>query len=259
MRLRYVCMVFSCLCLCFCASGNKGESSDIDLDASVDTGYKPPPVCTPTTSCAAEGRSCGTVDNGCSIESCGGCSDPSQACNEDGLCYCAGNLECQIGQCGDIPPGVCGDLNCGTCPGSQFCTTGYFCTTCDQAASMEDCQGADYAARCRWAECENRCVSRDSYCSVIVGCTEGLCDGATNSGSCDAIECCSWYSCYPGEENLASCHPTGTPTGEVCPAYCRLPQFDNQPACDLAGGCAWYICVDDCYQVGTTPDPCGGT
>jgi len=33
----------------------------------------PPPICTPTTSCAAQGATCGSINNGCATVSCGTC------------------------------------------------------------------------------------------------------------------------------------------------------------------------------------------
>jgi len=84
----------------------------------------PPPACAPVT-CAALGKNCGSLSDGCGgTLNCGTCSG-SQTCgggkaNVCGPCTpttCAARGK----NCGGIPDGCGSWLNCGTCSGTQTC------------------------------------------------------------------------------------------------------------------------------------------
>jgi len=58
--------------------------------------------CTPTTSCAAQGRTCGSINNGCGIEVCGG------------ACPVCGDGVCSGGESAATCPSDCGNILSGT-------------------------------------------------------------------------------------------------------------------------------------------------
>jgi hypothetical protein len=58
--------------------------------------------CTPTTSCAAQGRTCGSINNGCGIEVCGG------------ACPVCGDGVCSGGETAATCPSDCGNILSGT-------------------------------------------------------------------------------------------------------------------------------------------------
>src|SRR5262249_7621855 len=80
-------------------------------------------TCQPTT-CAAQGKNCGEIPNGCNGRAldCGSCSLP-QTCGGGGVPnVCCGSTACQSGQCGTVPPsGFVGEHGCGGCPSDQLC------------------------------------------------------------------------------------------------------------------------------------------
>ncbi len=124
--------------------------------------------CTPSTSCAAQGKNCGTVDTGCGTENCGTCSS-GQTC-PSGQCVstctsecttlwqkqCANNFEYR--ECKELSSGCyrwdpptssspkpCSDIgltncisdSCCTCPSGKTCGTGtQACTPLVASLSM---------------------------------------------------------------------------------------------------------------------------
>ncbi|MFP2905911.1 Ig-like domain-containing protein [Pyxidicoccus sp. 3LFB2] len=85
-------------------------------------------ACTPTT-CAAQGKTCGTIPNGCgALLNCGTCG-AGQACSTDNVCVCAPTTCAAQGKnCGTISDGCGGTLSCGTCAGGQECPADNVCT-----------------------------------------------------------------------------------------------------------------------------------
>ncbi len=83
--------------------------------------------CTPTT-CAAQGKNCGTIANGCGgTHNCGTCSTP-QLCGGGGVANVCGAPACtpttcaaQGKNCGTISNGCGGTLTCGSCTTPQTC------------------------------------------------------------------------------------------------------------------------------------------
>ena len=83
--------------------------------------------CTPTT-CAAQGKNCGSIPDGCGgTLSCGTCSAP-QTCGGGGTPNVCGatctptTCAAQGKNCGSISDGCGGTLTCGTCGSGQTCT-----------------------------------------------------------------------------------------------------------------------------------------
>ena len=87
-------------------------------------------TCTPTT-CAAQGKNCGSISNGCGgTLSCGACTSP-QSCGGGGTPNVCGGGTCtpttcaaQGKNCGSISNGCGGTLSCGTCTSPQSCGGG---------------------------------------------------------------------------------------------------------------------------------------
>src|SRR5207247_1290616 len=85
----------------------------------------PPPACTPTT-CAAQGKNCGTISNGCGgTLTCGACTAP-QTCGGGGVANVCGTCTpttcaAQGKNCGAISDGCGGTLTCGACTTPQTC------------------------------------------------------------------------------------------------------------------------------------------
>ena len=96
--------------------------------------------CTPTT-CAAQGKNCGTIPNGCrGTLTCGACTAP-QTCGGGGIANVCGlgtppsactptTCAAQGKNCGTIPDGCGGTLTCGACTGPQTCGGGGIANVC---------------------------------------------------------------------------------------------------------------------------------
>ena len=80
------------------------------------------------TTCAAEGKSCGTIPDGCGGHlDCGACGK-DQVCSAANACVqapcTATTCKAQGKDCGRIPDGCGGDLECGSCAEGQTCGGG---------------------------------------------------------------------------------------------------------------------------------------
>jgi GH18 family chitinase len=79
--------------------------------------------CTPTT-CAAQGKDCGSISDGCGgTLSCGSCSSP-ETCGGGSVanvCGCTPTATCGGMNCGSIPDGCGGSISCGTCTSPATC------------------------------------------------------------------------------------------------------------------------------------------
>jgi len=91
--------------------------------------------CTPTT-CAAQGKNCGSISNGCGgTLSCGTCITP-QTCGGGGTAnVCGGGCTpttCAAAgaNCGSVSNGCGGTLSCGTCTAPQTCGGGGTANVC---------------------------------------------------------------------------------------------------------------------------------
>jgi hypothetical protein len=94
--------------------------------------------CVPTT-CAAEGKTCGTIDDGCGIRiNCGACAPP-QTCGGGGVENVCGtpDRECvpttcaaEGKTCGTIDDGCGIRINCGSCAPPQTCGGGGIANVC---------------------------------------------------------------------------------------------------------------------------------
>src|SRR5262245_14359280 len=109
-----------------------------NLTTHVDAPYRaviPPPVCARVT-CAALGKNCGTIPDGCgSTAVCGTCTLPA-TCGGGGTAnVCGGGCTpttcaAQGRTCGALPDGCGGWLGCGTCTLPQICGGGGVAGVC---------------------------------------------------------------------------------------------------------------------------------
>src|SRR5204863_6040610 len=102
----------------------------------------PASSCTPTT-CAAQGKNCGTISNGCGgTLTCGSCTAP-QTCGGGGVAnLCGGGCTpttcaAQGKNCGTIADGCGGTLTCGACTAPQTCGAAV-ATVCGTAPTCDD-------------------------------------------------------------------------------------------------------------------------
>src|SRR5215470_19026136 len=98
-------------------------------------------TCVPT-SCAAQGKNCGSIADGCGgTLNCGTCTAP-QTCGGGGVPNVCGAAACtpttcaaQGKNCGTIADGCGGTLNCGVCTAPQTCGGGGVPNVCGAAAT----------------------------------------------------------------------------------------------------------------------------
>lgn len=141
--------------------------------------------CTPVT-CASEGRSCGSLDDGCGATlSCGSCAAPA-SCNA-GVCGCTPTTCAAEGKnCGTMPDGCSGVLECGTCGGSETCGGG------DPGVANVCGDGACTAL--------TTCEAEGKDCGTI---SDG-CGSVLECGTCTAPDVCGGN----GVANECACQPT---------------------------------------------------
>jgi hypothetical protein len=103
-----------------------------------------PDGCVPTT-CAAGGKTCGSIDDGCgTVLVCGTCTGP-ETCGGGGTANVCGAGTCspttcaaQGKNCGLISDGCSATLNCGTCTGTDVCGGGGTPNVCAACAPESD-------------------------------------------------------------------------------------------------------------------------
>jgi hypothetical protein len=173
-----------------------------------------PCVCTPTTSCAAQGKTCGQIWNGCANETCGsyngGCAS-GQTCSNN-VCVCSPTTSCAVQgkTCGQIWNG-CANETCGSygggCPSGQSCSNNvcqsssgggaYYCYSgtypwyyygfqtwlCNAAYRPIAC----YTANWQLTACPGSGGGSTSVCG------NGTCEAGENGSNCPQ-DCCDQYT-----------------------------------------------------------------
>ncbi|MBI3184837.1 MAG: hypothetical protein HYZ28_22085 [Myxococcales bacterium] len=206
-----------------------------------DGGATPGCGCAPTT-CAAEGKSCGIIPDGCGgWLSCGSCSWP-QSCGgggSPGVCGCAPRTCASAGKnCGALSDGCGATLDCGTCTPPQTCGGGgpNVCgsgscvpTTC--AATGKNCGqisdgcGATLSCgQCTWpASCGGGGTANVCGCSRLTCASQGYNCGTAPDGCGGVLSCgvCNGgRTCGAGGQNLCGrgpCAPTScAASGKNC-------------------------------------------
>ncbi len=199
-----------------------GEFCEFDFDSgsAVCAG------CTPTTSCSAQDRECGSIWNGCEMEDCGTCLS-GYSC-DDGTCVCDFSCAGEGFECGSYF--TCGEtFNCGTCGSGFFCDGGtcepepetYSWFTGPWSSCSAEC-GSGTQTRTVYCERESDGAQvSDSFCSgskpaESQGCTGPGCPSASSwscSGSCS--RCRTVYSCSSGT-CVSSQECENAPAGQRC-------------------------------------------
>ncbi len=165
---------------------------DNDGDGVFDMSDSDCSSCTPTT-CAAQGKDCGTISNSCGgTLSCGSCTAP-ETCGGGGsanVCGCTPTTCAAQGKdCGSISDGCGSTLNCGSCTASQTCVAGV-CIAPDAGADAEagaqDAAETDAFADAQQdapVEAASEATASDATTSDATTSDADLDDGATNDGA----------------------------------------------------------------------------
>jgi peptidoglycan/xylan/chitin deacetylase (PgdA/CDA1 family) len=187
-------------------------------------------VCTPTT-CAAQGKNCGSISDGCGgTLNCGTCAS-GQTCSASNVCQasCAPTTcSAQSKNCGSIPDGCGGTLNCGTCATGQTCSSG------------------------------NVCQSSNGNCTPTVSSYQlGKCN-ATAVYNGNLYKCISQAVNVNGE--TTGCGTTGVYCSSIAPDNASWGTTAWQLVQSCTGtGCAPTTCSAQGKNCGSISDGCGGT
>jgi len=212
------------------------------------------PVCTQTT-CAAQGKQCGPLDDGCGgTLLCGSC--PNGGICNGGSCSggCAPTTCSAVGvTCGVISDGCGGTLSCGACAAGQTCTNG----TCVVACVPSTCSGLGKSC----GTAADGCGGTLSCGSCVAGqtCSSGVCVAAPPSG-------CSHSECTSGTKLTGSCSSCAQ---TVCAtdSYCCNNSWDAtcvNEAKSMCGSlcstaCTPSTCASLGKNCGSVANGCGGT
>lgn len=192
--------------------------------------------CAPTT-CAEQGKNCGTIGNGCGgTLNCGDCTAP-QTCGGGGtanVCGCTPTTcAAEERTCGTIADGCGGSLDCGTCTAPDSCGGGGTPNVCGCTVN------SNLACRFAFPTCGE----------VPDGC------GGTLDCPCNECFCCCEDSLHPGECIPAPfCTQDCPPDGVLCALQCagRCDTLYSTPR--LSSHCVLsFRCPPEC---GETGDPC---
>jgi hypothetical protein len=133
-------------------------------------------TCTPTT-CSAQGKTCGSISDGCGgALNCGSCTSP-QTCGGGGVAnVCGETSSCtpttcaaQGKNCGNLSDGCGGTLNCGGCPSPQTCGGGGVANVCGGGSCTP-----------------TTCAAQGKNCGAL---SDG-CGGTLNCGGCTSPQTC---------------------------------------------------------------------
>jgi hypothetical protein len=155
------------------------EASAPDTSTSDAKEAGPPDVCVPAT-CAAAGRVCGSLSNGCGgTLQCGTCA-ANQTCNAAGQCVnnCVPTTCAAASRvCGPLSDGCGATLQCGTCAANQTCSAAGQCvsncvpTTCAAAGkvcgSLSD--GCGTTLNCGTCPSGTACSTDGTTCNPVAG------------------------------------------------------------------------------------------
>lgn len=210
--------------------------------------------CIPTT-CAAQGKNCGTISDGCGHTlSCGACAAPN-TCGGGGtanVCGCTPTTcSAQGANCGTIPNGCGGTLDCGTCTAPQTCGGGGAshqcgCTPITQCPAGTNC-GTVPDGCGGTVSCGGACPAPDTCggggTANVCGCTPKACplapsndcgdldDGCGGIVSCPCNEC---FCCCDDDLHPGNCVPEGGSQGAGCSTDCGPNNGDSAVLCALS-------------------------
>lgn len=206
-------------------------------------------ICTPTT-CAAQGKNCGSIPSGCgAMLDCGVCTPP-QTCGGGtiaNVCGCTSN--CAGKTCGD---NGCGG-SCGSCTAPQVCggggTPGVCSCTPTSCTPPQTCGGGGIPGVCGCTP--TTCVAQGKNCDWI----SDRCGGTLYCGACTPPQTCGGGTIA----NVCGCTPncaskTCGPDG--CGGSCG-PCNGPQQSC-IAGICQCFPISCPYGYCGLLADGCGG-
>jgi peptidoglycan/xylan/chitin deacetylase (PgdA/CDA1 family) len=228
-------------------------------------------ACTATT-CAAQGKTCGPVSDGCGgTLNCGTCAS-GQVCTSANVCQACTKTTCAAAgaTCGSIADGCGGTLGCGTCAAGQTCSSANTCqtaSTCSPSVSgytLGKCNatavynGALYKCLSQAAGVNGEpagCGTAGVYCSSIA--PDNAAWGSTawqRVGSCDT-------SCTP-----TTCAARGKNCGALadgCGGTLACGTCASGQTCSSANTCQATCTPTTCAaqgkNCGSVADGCGGT
>jgi peptidoglycan/xylan/chitin deacetylase (PgdA/CDA1 family) len=183
-------------------------------------------ACTPTT-CAAKGKNCGSISDGCGKTlSCGSCGT-GQSCNNN-VCQACTPTTCaaQGKTCGTISDGCGNSLSCGSCPTGQTCTASNVC----QSASTCNPTVASYQ--------QGRCNATAVYSGKL-------------------YKCISQAVNVNGE--TAGCGTTGVYCSTIAPDNAAWGSTAWQPLQSCNTSCTPTTCAAQGKTCGNISDGCGAT
>jgi len=184
-------------------------------------------ACTPTT-CAAQGKNCGSVGNGCGgTLNCGTCA-AGQTCNASNVCQSCTPTTCaaQGKNCGSISDGCGGTLSCGTCGSGQTCSA-------------------------------NVCTVSGTTCNATVtGYSLGKCN-ATAVYNGKLYKCISQASGVNGEPS--GCGTAGVFCSSIAPDNAAWGSTAWQFVQNCSSSCTPTTCAALGKNCGSVADGCGGT
>jgi hypothetical protein len=158
------------------------------------------PASCQATTCAAQGKNCGTMSDGCGATLNCGSFVAGQVCLSSDVCCQPTTCEAQGMSCGSIPDGCGGTLSCGSCP------TGYVCggnNMCICAPGTLCCPAGDTL-------CGSSCEDLGTDANNCGACGN-VCPGTLNggprcsSGSCGIFCNFGYHDCGDGRCVAASC------------------------------------------------------
>ncbi|APR85837.1 Tryptophan synthase alpha chain [Minicystis rosea] len=197
--------------------------------------------CTPA-SCAAQGKNCGAIDDGCGdLLDCGSCSG-SDTCGGSGVpnvCGCAPkSCAAQGKSCGTIDDGCGVAIDCGTCSGNDTCGGSGVPNVCGCAPKSCEAQGKN-------------CGTVDDGCGAAIDC--GTCSG---NDTCEGSGIPNVCGCTPVSD-AQLCADLGKVCGPVSGTdNCGLPRSVQCGGC-AQGTCQNGQCLSECGVACQPSEVCG--
>lgn len=248
--------------------------------------------CKPTT-CAASGKTCGSLSDGCGATlNCGTCgagdfcsggvcgcangfksgSETDVDCGGNACAKCGSGLKCLAGSdcsSGFCADGVCCDKACsGTCEGCTSAKTGQTTGQCanitnntdpdnecpNTVASSCGTSGMCFNGACAFHPASTVCAT--GTCSGNVESPPDMCSGAGSCVDSGQVTCAGSYVCSGGQcQTCSDGLKNGTEADTDCGGGGPCGKCANGKKCNAAADCASNACIDG-YCCNTT---CTGT
>jgi hypothetical protein len=233
--------------------------------------------CMPTT-CAAEGATCGRIDDGCGGHlSCGTCA-AGKVCSPQSQQCTDATMLCGAAQCGALTDACNGLVSCGSCAAGQLCRAGK-CETCvprtcgagecgvlpDGCGGTIDCKGCGTGEACDaikhvCSACEpTSCLGEGVECGTI---SDG-CGGSITCRACATGQSCVSGQCVPTPppaECVAQGKNCGAITNACSGAAVNCGTCPSGESCinNECTSCVPTSCAEKGVSCGEISDGCGG-